>query len=92
LSELNWFGRPSQAHDTASTKNASRQQGKLSDDEAKYVMALSEQHELEWEDNRLKGGAFWVLLADRHENLAVGILLEKIGFQFKPGTGYWIKG
>jgi hypothetical protein len=49
------------------------------------------QHGVEWEDNRPKKGAFWVLMPDRKMHLGFATLLESLGFQYKPGHGFWIK-
>jgi len=48
------------------------------------VKAFAEIYGLAVEDNRLKGGAFWVLVdgANYHQ-------LAKLGFKFKPGKGWW---
>jgi len=49
------------------------------------------QHGVEWEDNRSKQGAFWVLIPNRFEYRELSKLLATMGFQYKAGQGYWIK-
>lgn len=46
---------------------------------------------IEWEDNRAKSGAFWVLMNDRNKHLGFAKLLETLGFRYTAGQGYWIK-
>ena len=48
-------------------------------------------HGIEWEDNRAKGGAFWVLLPDRMKNPVLAKLLDLQGFAYGGGRGFWIK-
>lgn len=43
------------------------------------------------EDNRHKGGAFWVLMPDRRHRLGFSMLLESQGFKYAEGKGFWIK-
>ena len=44
-----------------------------------------------WEDNRPKGGAFWVLLTDRSKHTAFGSVLLHYGFKFSPVNGFWLR-
>ncbi|MDR5760697.1 EH signature domain-containing protein [Caballeronia sp. LZ035] len=55
------------------------------------ILSLCEANGIEWEDNRPKGGALWVLLEQcrQHPRLVDG--LDKLGFAFKPGRGFWLK-
>jgi hypothetical protein len=55
------------------------------------VRAKCVQHGVEWEDNRLTKGAFWVLLPDQNKHLGFAKLLESLGFRYTAGQGYWIK-
>lgn len=55
------------------------------------VRAKCVQHGVEWEDNRSKKGAFWVLMPDRKKHLGFAKLLELLGFRYAVGQGYWIK-
>lgn len=49
------------------------------------------EHGIDWEDNRLKKGAFWVLMPDRNKYPEFARLLEALGFRHTAGQGYWIK-
>jgi hypothetical protein len=49
------------------------------------------QHGVEWEDNRPKKGAFWVLMPDRNKHPGFAKLLDSLGFRHTPGQGFWIK-
>lgn len=49
------------------------------------------QHGVEWEDNRPKKGAFWVLLPDRKKHPGFAALLDSYGFFYSPGKGFWFK-
>lgn len=64
----------------------------LTSDQLHTIRALCEQKGVEWEDNRPKGGAFWVLIPDRSKHLSVALLLNQWGFQHTAGRGYWFKG
>ena len=50
------------------------------------------QHRVQWEDNRSRGGALWVLMPDRSRHLGFAAFLEGLGFQHTLGKGFWIKG
>jgi hypothetical protein len=49
------------------------------------------QHGVEWEDNRPKKGAFWVLMPDRNKHPGFAKLLDALGFDYMPGQGFSIK-
>lgn len=49
------------------------------------------QHGLQWEDNRPKGGALWVLMPDRKRYLGFSALLDNYGFRYKEGRGFWLE-
>lgn len=55
------------------------------------IRSMCEQHGLEWDDNRSKKGAFWVLMRDRSKHVEFARLLERLGFRYTPGQGYWTK-
>lgn len=42
---------------------------------------------LKYEDNRAKGGAFWIKVKD--ENLKMNARLLALGFKYKPNQGWW---
>lgn len=91
LSEVNWFQRTQPTQQEPEQRVDPPQAGRLNDLDANFVKSLCDQHGLEWEDNRPKNGSFWVLLPSRGRNLAVGELLQRLGFQYNAGRGYWIK-
>ncbi len=67
----------------------------MSEAQMNSIVAYCRLHGLEWEDNRPKKGAFWVLIPVRnnHENnhARFGFFLEDKGFAYAPGKGFWIK-
>lgn len=60
-------------------------------DKINAVRTKCVQHGIEWEDNRSKKGAFWVLMPDRNKHVEFVKLLDSLGFRYTPGQGYWIK-
>lgn len=46
---------------------------------------------IEWEDNRPKKGALWVLLPDRTKRQGFSALLDSYGFRYTAGKGFWLK-
>lgn len=65
----------------------------LSDTEFKHICHMCEMRGIEWEDNRSKGGALW-LLVPKCEGLRseFASLLEQYKFQYAEGKGFWRKG
>lgn len=55
------------------------------------IIASCERYGVRWEDNRLKKGAFWVLMQDRIEHPGFATLLDHTGFAYAHGKGFWIK-
>ena len=55
------------------------------------LQALLEAAGVEWEDNRPKGGALWVLITDPNKYPRVVSMLEKHKFRLAAGKGYWLK-
>jgi hypothetical protein len=55
------------------------------------VKTSCEKYGLIFEDNRHKGGAFWVLMPERRHRLGFSKLLETLGFKYAEGKGFWIK-
>ena len=55
------------------------------------VKVSCEKYGVMCEDNRHKGGAFWVLMPERHHRLGFSKLLETLGFKYAEGKGFWIK-
>jgi hypothetical protein len=66
--------------------------GRLSDMEFAQLQRLLKETGVEWEDNRPKGGALWVLIPDEHQQPRVTAVLQLYGFRFTAGRGYWLKG
>jgi len=66
--------------------------GRLSDMEFAQLQRLFKETGVEWEDNRPKGGALWVLIPDEHQQPRVTAVLQLYGFRFTAGRGYWLKG
>lgn len=64
---------------------------RISDSELQPLLTLLKRCGIEWLDNRTKGGALWVLLADREVEPHVTSMLESFRFQFKEGKGFWLK-
>ena len=46
---------------------------------------------IEWEDNRANQGALWVLIPDRNKRRTFSALLDRYGFTYSEGKGFWIK-
>lgn len=65
--------------------------GRLSDMEFAQLQRLLKETGVEWEDNRPKGGALWVLIPEEHQQTRVTAVLQLYGFRFTAGRGYWLK-
>jgi hypothetical protein len=66
--------------------------GPLLEADFRLIVKQCDELGIDWEDNRSKNGAFWVMLPDRTSNKTFSALLEKIGFSFSPkGEGFWYK-
>lgn len=66
--------------------------GPLLETDFKLIARQCDELAIEWEDNRHKNGAFWVMLPDRTSNKTFSTILEKIGFSFSPKSqGFWYK-
>lgn len=55
------------------------------------IKLLCIQHRVEWENNLSKNGALWVLIPDRSKYVGFASLLERYGFRYSNGKGFWIK-
>lgn len=55
------------------------------------VRGMCVQHGIEWEDNKAKKGALWVLITDRKKLIAFSSLLDRYGFRYIEGKGFWLK-
>jgi hypothetical protein len=64
---------------------------KLSQRDFELIQTLCNRLKLEWEDNRASGGALWVLMPDRFRHPKGAEILEKIGFRYREGRGFWFK-
>lgn len=64
---------------------------RLSPVEFQQLVRLFNKYGVEWEDNRSKGGALWVLVADKNQQPLVTSLMDLYRFRFAEGKGYWLK-
>ena len=72
--------------------NASRPvRHSLTDANFEMIQTFCVQRGILWEDNRPKQGALWVLVTDRETNIGFSALLERYGFRFSAGRGFWLK-
>lgn len=55
------------------------------------VRSMCVQLGVEWEDNRAKKGALWVLIPDRKKRIVFSSLLDQYGFRYTKGKGFWLK-
>ncbi|WP_168226676.1 EH signature domain-containing protein [Rhodoferax sediminis] len=55
------------------------------------VQQMCSQHGIDLEDHRPRGGALWVVIPDRKKRLAFSALLDRYGFRYTEGKGFWIK-
>jgi hypothetical protein len=62
--------------------------GSVEFDQFKRLFA---KHKVEWEDNRSKGGALWVLIPNKNQYPVVREMLSLYSFRFVEGKGYWLK-
>lgn len=66
--------------------------GPLQDSDFEFIKAQCDVKGIEWEDNRHKRGAFWVMVPDRASSKTFTDTLERIGFNFAPSSkGFWYK-
>jgi len=70
---------------------AGAHRGRFTQSEFDNVRALCVQHGIEWEDNRPRKGALWVLIPDRKRRVGFSVVLESYGFRYTEGRGFWIK-
>lgn len=63
----------------------------LTQGSAQSIKLLCQQHGVEWEDNLSRKGALWVLIPDRRQRISLASLLDRCGFQYTEGKGFWIK-
>jgi hypothetical protein len=64
---------------------------KISELEVQQLKRLIAKHGLECEDNRPKGGALWVLTAEKDLKPIIASVFSLYGFRFAEGKGYWLK-
>lgn len=55
------------------------------------IQLLCQQHGVEWENNLPKNGALWVLIPDRRQRVGFSSVLDRYGFRYTEGKGFWIK-
>lgn len=78
---------------SSDTPSAPRTQSKSPLDSIQFeqLKVLFAKHKVEWEDNRAKGGALWVLIPNKNQLPAVRDVLNLHAFRFVEGKGYWLK-
>lgn len=76
---------------TVSNELRSSSRKRISEIEFSQLKRLLQKSGVEWEDNRPKGGAFWVLISDEQQQSRVTAVLQLYGFKFTAGKGYWLK-
>lgn len=64
----------------------------FTDADFQHLQIKCAQYSIDWEDNRPKQGALWVLLDDRKRRPGFATLLEQYGFRYTAGKGFWLKG
>ncbi|MDR5761469.1 EH signature domain-containing protein [Caballeronia sp. LZ035] len=72
-------------------RDARRTRSESFEHELRDALSLCEASGFEWEDNRSNGGALWVLLEQRRQRPHLANRLDALGFEFKPGQGFWLK-
>ncbi len=66
--------------------------GPLQDSDFEFIKAQCDVKGIEWEDNRHKLGAFWVMVPDRTSSKTFTDTLERVGFNFaRNSKGFWYK-
>ena len=66
--------------------------GPLQDSDFEFIKAQCDIKDIEWEDNRHKRGAFWVMVPDRTSSKVFTDTLERVGFNFaRNSKGFWYK-
>ncbi|WP_115662412.1 EH signature domain-containing protein [Cupriavidus taiwanensis] len=63
----------------------------LSDADFRAICRMCRDYRVEWEDNRPKGGALWVLITEPKRLPRLSVKLRSLGFEYKAGRGFWIK-
>ena len=63
----------------------------MTQSEFDVIQRLCAQHNIEIEDNRLKKGALWILAPNRKGRLGLSSLLDRYGFRYVEGKGFWLK-
>ncbi|MEO5606090.1 MAG: EH signature domain-containing protein [Polaromonas sp.] len=76
---------------TSSARPSSIKTRKFSESDFTTVCTLCAQHGIEWDDNRPKRGALWILLPNRKKRPAFSSLLDRYGFRYTEGKGFWLK-
>jgi len=63
----------------------------MTQDNFNTIKILCIQHGVDWENNLSKSGAFWVLIPDRTKRPGFASLLDRYGFKYTEGKGFWLK-
>jgi hypothetical protein len=66
--------------------------GPLLESDFEFIVAQCKRFGIDWQDNRAKAGAFWVMVPDRSSSKVFTDTLEQLGFNFAPSSkGFWYK-
>jgi hypothetical protein len=85
-------GEPSVKERPTAGLQTPKQRQPMSETDLARLQRLLEALGVDWEDNRSKGGALWVLIPSGRSHSVVERMLQQYGFRFTPGKGYWLKG
>jgi hypothetical protein len=85
-------GEPSVKERPTTGLQTPKQRQAMSESDLAKLQRLLETLGVDWEDNRSKGGALWVLIPSGRSHSVVERMLQQHGFRFTPGKGYWLKG
>lgn len=64
---------------------------KFSEADIDTLFTTCSRHGVEWEDNRAKRGALWILIPDRVKREGLSAVLDLYGFKYTAGKGFWLK-
>ena len=70
---------------------APKPQQKSSETDLDLLFNMCSRSGVEWEDNRPKRGALWILIPDRAKRAGLCGVLDRYGFRYTEGKGFWLK-
>lgn len=86
-----WPFARSESGDDVSAGDSPQVKRPATDGDLERLQHLFDELGIDWEDNRPKGGAFWVLIRDGKSHPRIARMLLQQGFRFSSGKGYWLK-